>query len=55
MMGAHTMSTSTFLNAEGVDYEQFKRETQKIVGYVRGQLSQQQSGKKPEVRQGARV
>lgn len=55
MMAAHTMSASTWLNAQGVDYEQFKRETQKIVGYVRGQMNQQQTGKKPDVRQGARV
>jgi AhpD family alkylhydroperoxidase len=54
MMGAHTMSASTFLNAEGVDYEQFKKETQKIVGHVRRQLAQQPTGKTPDVRPGAR-
>lgn len=54
MMGAHTMSASTYLNAQGVEYEQFKRETLKIVNYVRGQQTQQ-SAKKPESRPGARV
>lgn len=54
MMGAHTMSASTYLNAQGVEYEQFKRETLKIVNYVRGQQAQQ-SAKKPESRPGARV
>jgi hypothetical protein len=48
------MSASTYLNAQGVEYEQFKRETLKIVDYVRGQLSQPAS-KKPESRTGARV
>ncbi len=54
MMGAHTMSVSTFLNAEGVEYEQFKKELLKIVSHVRAQQSQ--SGPRTsEVRQGARV
>ncbi|MDP1826235.1 MAG: carboxymuconolactone decarboxylase family protein [Archangium sp.] len=55
MMGAHTMSASTFLNAEGIDYEQFKRETLKIVGNIKAQQAQQGVGKKPESRTGARV
>ena len=55
MMGAHTMSASTFLNGEGIEYEQFKRETLKIVGNIRAQLGAQGPGKKPEVRPGARV
>ncbi len=52
MMGAHTMSASTYLNAQGVEYEQFKRETLKIVEHVRGKLSQPAT-KKPESRTGA--
>jgi AhpD family alkylhydroperoxidase len=35
MMGAFTMLASTWLNAEQVDYDQFKRETQGIVKYVK--------------------
>ena len=37
MMAAHTMSASTFLNSQGVDYEEFKKETLQIVDYVRKQ------------------
>jgi AhpD family alkylhydroperoxidase len=37
MMAAHTMSASTFLNSQGVDYEEFKQETLQIVEYVRKQ------------------
>lgn len=55
MMGAHTMSASTFLNAQGVDYEQFKKETLKIIDNVKAQMASQPPAKKPEVRQGARV
>ncbi len=36
-MGAHTMFASTFLNAEQVDYETFKRETLAMVDYVKQQ------------------
>jgi hypothetical protein len=55
MMGAHTMSASTFLNAEGVDYEQFKKETLKIVSNIKAQLAQQGGVKKGEVKVQARV
>lgn len=55
MMGAHTMSASTFLNGEGVDYEQFRRETLKIVGNIKAQQAQLGVAKKPESRPGARV
>lgn len=53
-MGAHTMSASTYLNALGVDFDQFKKETAKIVSYVKAQAAQQVP-KKPEARPGARV
>lgn len=35
MMGAVTMLGSTYLNAMQIDYEQFKRETQEVVSYIR--------------------
>jgi AhpD family alkylhydroperoxidase len=41
MMGAETMSASTFLNAMGVDYEEFKNETLQIVSNIKAQQSQQ--------------
>jgi len=50
MMSGLTMQASTFLNAEGVDYEQFRRETLQIVAYVKQQQAQQaqQAPGKPE-------
>lgn len=52
MMGAHTMSASTFLNAQGVDFEEFRRETLKIVSYVKTQrqLAPARAGKAGEAR-----
>ena len=44
-MSAHTMMASTFLNSIGVDYDQFREETQKIVAYVRDQAAKR--GGKP--------
>jgi AhpD family alkylhydroperoxidase len=41
MMGGVTMLGSTFLNAQGVDYEEFRRETLDIVEYVRAQQQKQ--------------
>jgi AhpD family alkylhydroperoxidase len=35
MMGSFTMMASTFLNAQQVDYAQFKKETLEIIGFVR--------------------
>jgi AhpD family alkylhydroperoxidase len=35
MMGAVTMSGSSFINAQQIDYEQFRKETKEIVEYVR--------------------
>ncbi|MCP5162312.1 MAG: carboxymuconolactone decarboxylase family protein [Hahellaceae bacterium] len=35
MMGALTMLGSTFINAQQIDYDQFRKETQDIVRYVR--------------------
>jgi len=40
-MGGLTMAASTFINAEQLDYETFKRETQAIVQYVRDQQAKQ--------------
>jgi AhpD family alkylhydroperoxidase len=40
MMAGVTMMGSTFLNAQGVDYEQFKKETLDIVNYVKNQATQ---------------
>jgi AhpD family alkylhydroperoxidase len=34
-MGAFTMLASTFINAEQVDYEQFRRETLEIIKFVK--------------------
>ena len=41
-MGGLTMMASTFINAEQIDYEAFKKETQEIVKYV--QQKQAQNG-----------
>ncbi len=40
MMAAHTMSASTFLNAQQVDYDQFRKETLDSISYVRQQQAQ---------------
>jgi AhpD family alkylhydroperoxidase len=40
MMAAHTMGASTFLNAQQVDYEQFRKETLESIAYVRQQQAQ---------------
>lgn len=37
MMGAHTMSASTFVNAQQIDYQTFKKEVHDIVEYVKAQ------------------
>ncbi|MFT3912539.1 MAG: carboxymuconolactone decarboxylase family protein [Anaeromyxobacteraceae bacterium] len=44
MMGAHTMSASTFLNAAQVDYDTFRRETLDAIAYVRGHMPAPQPG-----------
>lgn len=54
MMSAHTMSASTFLNAVGVDYDQFRRETLKIIAYVKAQPVPVRNAS-PEVGRGARI
>jgi AhpD family alkylhydroperoxidase len=41
MMAGVTMAGSTFLNAQGTDYDQFKAETEKIVAYVKQHAQQQ--------------
>lgn len=37
-MGGVTMMSSTFLNAQGIDYDDFKDETRRIVAHVKKQL-----------------
>lgn len=48
MMGAHTMSASTFMNAEGVDYEQFKKETLQIVSNLKAKMAAQPGQPPPQ-------
>lgn len=45
MMGAFTMLASTFLNAQQIDYEEFKRETLDVVRYVKQQQPPPGDGK----------
>ena len=45
MMGGMTMLTSTFLNAEQVDYKKFHEETLKIISFVKAK--QVEAGKQP--------
>lgn len=54
MMGAHTMSASTFLNAEGIDYEDFKKETLQIVSNLKAKAAKEQGqqGQAPSQRPG---
>jgi AhpD family alkylhydroperoxidase len=40
-MAAHTMSASTFLNAQQVDYQTFRRETLEAISYVRAHMPPQ--------------
>jgi AhpD family alkylhydroperoxidase len=44
MMGAHTMAASTFLNAEGLPYDEFKKETLQIVSNIKAKMAEQQGG-----------
>jgi AhpD family alkylhydroperoxidase len=45
MMAGVTMAGSTFINAQGVDYDDFARETRQIVAYVKKQqASKPQAG-----------
>jgi AhpD family alkylhydroperoxidase len=44
MMAGHTMMASTFLNAQQVDYDVFRREMQEIVSYAK---KQQAAGANP--------
>jgi AhpD family alkylhydroperoxidase len=41
MMGAMTMAGSTFLNAQQVDYDEFRKETLDAVQYARAHMQQQ--------------
>jgi AhpD family alkylhydroperoxidase len=40
MMAAHTMGASTFLNAQAIDYDTFRKETLDAIAYVRKQQQQ---------------
>jgi AhpD family alkylhydroperoxidase len=44
LMGGVTMMGSTFLNAEQVDYDTFRKETLEIVEYVKAHQTQQSQG-----------
>jgi AhpD family alkylhydroperoxidase len=52
MMGGVTMLGSTFLNALGVDYDEFARETQQIVKFVK---EQQLAGLPPKAKDAPRA
>jgi AhpD family alkylhydroperoxidase len=41
MMGAMTMAGSTFLNAQQVDYDEFRKETLDAIQYARAHMEQQ--------------
>jgi len=47
MMAGHTMMASTFLNAQQVDYEVFRREMQEIVSFAK---KQQAAGNAPNAK-----
>jgi AhpD family alkylhydroperoxidase len=49
-MAALSMQASTFLNAEQVDYEKFKKETLEIVEYVKAHAQPQKPETRPEQR-----
>ncbi len=40
-MGGFTMNASTFLNAQQIDYEQFRKETLEIIAYFKKQIGAQ--------------
>jgi AhpD family alkylhydroperoxidase len=40
LMSGFTMMASTYLNAQGVDYERFEAETKRIIQHVRAQQAQ---------------
>ncbi len=46
MMGSYTMFASTFINAQQIDYDKFRKETKEIANYVRlHQPTKKPSGK----------
>ena len=50
MMAGVTMAGSTFLNAQGVDFETFQKETLQIVAYAKQQQAKQPPPTRPEPR-----
>ncbi len=48
MMGAMSMNASTFVNAQQIDYEQFRKETLQAVKYVKNKMAK--AGKQPPER-----
>lgn len=53
MMASFTMCASTFLNAQQIDYDSFRKETLEAVGYVRKMMAKQPQ--KPEAGRAARA
>jgi len=45
MMASFTMCASTFLNAQQIDYESFRKETLEAIAYVRKSMQQKQPAK----------
>jgi AhpD family alkylhydroperoxidase len=54
-MAGVTMMTSTFLNAQQIDYPQFKKETLEIVAYVKQNMAQSGRREQPKQPQHQRV
>jgi AhpD family alkylhydroperoxidase len=48
LMGGWTMMASTFLNAQQVDYDAFRKETLEIVEYVKARQAQQTGAQQPQ-------
>jgi AhpD family alkylhydroperoxidase len=49
-MASFTMQTSTFLNAQQIDYERFKKETLDILQYVKAQMQKKPQPGAPHAR-----
>jgi AhpD family alkylhydroperoxidase len=43
MMSAHTMAASTFMNTEGVNFDDFKKETLQIVANIKAKMAEEQN------------
>jgi AhpD family alkylhydroperoxidase len=49
LMGGVSMMASTFVNAQQIDFDDFRRETEAIVSYVRKQTPQPEQGRAARV------